>query len=116
MQLQVSAKGVGLTVATRSYVERRIRFALGRFLERVERVHVRLSDVNGPRGGVDKRCLIRTRLLGFPTVVVEQTDATLRAAIDRSAGRVGRTVARRLDRALMSMRDRTVGEPRRKDP
>ncbi len=116
MQLQVSAKDVGLTAATRSHVARRIRFALGRFVDRVERVHVRLTDVNGPRGGVDKRCLIRTWLFGLPTVVVEQTDATLHAAIDRSADRAGRTVARKLARSLMSMRDRTVGEPRRDEP
>ena len=51
MQLEVSANGVDLTEAIRGYVERRIRFALGSFAGRVERVYVRLADENGPKGG-----------------------------------------------------------------
>ncbi len=36
--------------------ERRVRRAIGRLARRVSRVAVRLFDVNGPRGGIDKAC------------------------------------------------------------
>ena len=116
MRIEMTARGVGLTAATRGHVERRLYFALGRFADRVSQVHVRLADVNGPKGGVDKSCRIRVRLFGLPTVVVEQMDSDLNAAIDRSADRIGRAVARKLDRALTSMRDRRTGEPTREEP
>lgn len=41
--------------ALRQYVERRLRFALGRFAHRLDQLQVRLEDVNGPRGGLDQR-------------------------------------------------------------
>ena len=59
---------------------------------------MRLSDINGPRGGEDKRCQLQVSLAGLPDVVVEDTEADLYFAIDRAADRVGRSVMRKLDR------------------
>ena len=116
MRLEISAKGLNLIDITRSHVERRIRFALGRFVGRVEGVHVRLADVNGSKGRVDKSCRIRVRLFGLPTVVVEEADTDPHAAIDRAADRVGRTVARKLEQALTSIRDGRASEPKGEEP
>ena len=66
---------------------------------RVRTISVRLSDVNGPRKGVDKRCLLRVRLAQGPQVVIEDVQSDLYAAIGRSADRASRTVARRLARS-----------------
>ena len=101
MQLELSANGVDLTVAIRDYVERRIRFALGRFAGRVERVYVRLADENGHKSGVGKMCRILVRLVEPESVVVvEQMDAEIRTAIECAADRIGPTVAWKLDRTL----------------
>lgn len=116
MQLEVSAKSVDLPDDTRRHVERRIHFALGRFVERVDRVHVRLVDENGPKGGVDKTCRVHVRLFGLPSVIVEQEDADLHAAIDRSADRVGRTVARKLGRARTFVRAERPGRLSGREP
>jgi len=59
---------------------------------------VRLSDINGPRGGLDKRCGIEIRLKGASAVAIEDTEADLYVAIDRAAERAGRTLDRRLAR------------------
>ena len=75
MQIDIRSRGFALTHALREYVERRLRFALVHAGDRVRRVAVRLTDVNGPRGGNDKRCRIQVTLNGFPTVVIEDTEA-----------------------------------------
>ncbi|MCK6546220.1 hypothetical protein L6R52_10255 [Myxococcota bacterium] len=66
---------------------------------------VRLGDVNGPRGGVDKVCRIEARLDRSRSVVVEEIgadqDAALARAADRLASSVARTFAR--DRELVAM-------------
>ena len=59
---------------------------------------MRLSDVNGPRGGVDKRCGIEVRLKGTSAIAIDDTEADLYVAIDRAAERTGRTLDRRLAR------------------
>ncbi len=98
MQINIRSRGFALTHALRDYAERRLQFALARVADRVRRVTVRLSDVNGPRGGIDKRCRIQVTLNGLADVVIEDTEADLYVAIDRAADRIGRTVVRRLAR------------------
>ena len=40
----------------RAYVRRKLGMKLGKFARSIERVSVRVEDVNGSRGGVDKAC------------------------------------------------------------
>lgn len=96
MQIVIQARGFPLTAALERHVHNRLGFALSRASGRVRRVHVRLSDLNGPRGGIDKRCLVETRLDGLPVVVVEDVQPDMYTAIDRATGRTARTLMRRL--------------------
>jgi ribosome-associated translation inhibitor RaiA len=98
MQMDIQSQGFVLTDGINDYVTKRLAFGLSHGNEAISRVNVRLSDINGPRGGTDKRCLIEVRLKGAPTLVIEDVEADLYVAIDRAAGRAGRTLARRLSR------------------
>jgi putative sigma-54 modulation protein len=98
MEVEIRIQGIDLAEAVRTYTARRIRFALGRFTSRVGRVVIRVFDVNGTRGGVDQCCHISAELLPSGKVVLEQTDAELFTAIDRSAERVGQAVRREIQR------------------
>ncbi len=52
-----------------------IREGLARFSDKITRVELHLSDVNGDRGGNDKRCVIEVRPNGLdPVVTTEQAD------------------------------------------
>ncbi len=87
----------GLPPALARLARRRLEFALGRFDNRVRSLAVHLTDVNGPRGGVDKKCLVTIRLdAPKPLIVIEDTDADAAVAIDRAADRAARAVARAL--------------------
>ena len=107
MQIKIQARSFSLTNALSSHIQRRLHFALTSSADRIQRVMVRLSDINGPRGGSDKRCHIQIVLEGMPDVVIEDTESDLYAAIGRAAGRAGRAVARRLRRR--QVRERTGG-------
>ena len=74
---------------------RRFDVALGRFHGRIRSVVIRVADLNGPRGGVDKRCRVTVQLTSPKrTLVIEDTDPDAAIAIDRVADRTVRTVAR----------------------
>jgi putative sigma-54 modulation protein len=101
MQVAMHVNDADLCEAFKSYVERRLRFALGRFGGRVGQVTVRV----GADGRAASRCRISTEVLPFGRVAVEESDPDLFAAIDRATGRIGRLFGRELERA----RDAKVG-------
>lgn len=98
MQIDIQALNLSLSASMRGHIERRLGFALSTHDDHILRVIVRLSDINGPRGGEDKCCQIQVVLPHLPDVVIEDTEAEMATAIDRAADRAGRTVARRLAR------------------
>jgi ribosomal subunit interface protein len=98
MLINIQTQGLELTEAIRDYTQKRLAYALSHGQQQIQRVQVRLIDVNGPRGGVDKRCQVDVRLKGLSSVVIEDIESDLYVAIDRAAERVGRTLARRLDK------------------
>ena len=100
MQIDIQSRGFSLTSALLGYSQRRVHSAMAYISGHVDRVVIRLSDVNGPRGGVDKCCRIQVALAGIPDVVVEDTEFNMYAAIDRAIDRARRTVVRKVDRQL----------------
>ena len=100
MRFSVSGDRVKVTTGLREYVDRRLYFALGRFGPAIDHVSVRVGDVNGPRGGVDKNCqiVIKLRASGSSLIAVDDSDEDLRAAVARASNRAGRTVARAIER------------------
>lgn len=99
MHIDIHTHGFSLTPGLREYVEKRLAYALSHGDDSITRLSVRLSDINGPRGGDDMRCLIEARLKQAPAVVIEDIQADLYVAIDRAAERAGRSLARRLARS-----------------
>jgi hypothetical protein len=77
---------------------------LAKFASSIERVTVRLSDANGPKGGRDQICQIKVVLSGLPSIVVQERDAAIQSATDRAintaALAVRRSVQRRRLKAL----------------
>src|SRR5690606_30873617 len=74
--------GAPITADDRDYVRQKLAARLAPFGKRVERASVRIEDVNGPRGGIDKRCRIKVVLSGVTSVTAEEQEAVLRIAID----------------------------------
>jgi hypothetical protein len=62
---------------TRTSIRRRLDRKLRKFARSIERVSVRLKDVNGPRGGVDHVCRIKVVLRNLSSIVYEKQDISL---------------------------------------
>ena len=72
MKPTIVAKGVKLSRRLREYVVRRLSLTLDRKHYSIQAMKVRISDQNGPKGGVDKHCQIHLTLPGLPNVVVTE--------------------------------------------
>ncbi len=98
MEIELRIQGTDLADAIRRYAARRIRLALGRFAPRVGRVVVRISDINGTRGGVDQCCQVSAELRPKGKLMLDQVDADLFSAIDRASERIGEAFRREIQR------------------
>lgn len=90
--------GVQLDRDHRDYIRQRLGMKLGKFATSIERVTVRVRDVNGPRGGVDHACRMKVVLEGLPTVVVEERSDSLEAAVNGALAGAERAVRRTIQR------------------
>jgi putative sigma-54 modulation protein len=101
MRIQISKRNLDVNDALRAHLERRLGFALGRFGDRIDLVHVRLSDISGHRGGPDWRCQLDVdlRALGVGAAIrVDDSDADLLTAVDAAVARASRSIARAVER------------------
>jgi len=98
MTVDIRAMNFELTDAIRDHALKRLDAVLTRFGDRVSAVAVRLGDVNGTRGGIDKRCHLEAALPGAAAVVVEHTDKDLYEAINQATGRLKRALGRQVGR------------------
>lgn len=86
---------------------RRLRFVTRRLAWLLQRASVMLSDVNGPRGGVDKQCQVELKTDGHGTVVITSVARDWRTAIDQALARAAQTLVRQWRRRQAPRR----GEP-----
>jgi hypothetical protein len=95
-------------------VERARSTALRRFARHaplLERIAIRFSDVNGPRGGVDLECRILATVSGMPSIIAEHRAAEAGDALRGAMGVLARTLRRRLRRAGRSAGKKRPARP-----
>jgi ribosome-associated translation inhibitor RaiA len=104
MNVSIRARHLGLSEPLQRYAERRLRFSIGSLRPRLADIELRLEDVNGPRGGIDKLCVIAAVLKPNGRIVVQATDSDAYSAIDRAASRARVALVRRLRRGREARR------------
>lgn len=87
--------GLELTDSLREFCEERIVRPLRRIYDREgPRLEIELSDDNGPKGGIDKRCRITFEMPHTRTINVVQNSDDIYRAVDLAASRFRRLVKR----------------------
>ena len=98
MQLRIIGLNGKIPENIREFVRRRVAFALARFESRVSHVTIRLADLNGPKGGLDKQCRMQAKLQPTGQVLAEVSDSQVESAIARAADRLSRGMRTELER------------------
>lgn len=98
LKIEARSQGFSLTPALAAYARQQVHHALGHRAERLRDVAVRLQDINGPRGGVDKECHVTARLRGGRTVIVRRRHEDLYVAVRDAAEVAGRRCDEYVDR------------------
>ncbi len=100
MKIQVNSdKSIEVDQALMQRVETTVSDVLDRFSDRLTRVEVHLSDVDGERSnGEDKRCLLEARPAGLDPVVVTNLSSTPLEAASGAADKMERLLDSRFGR------------------
>ncbi len=118
MKIRVRARDIASTQDLIPDTDRQLRRAMGRFARRISAIGVRLFDINGDRGGVDKACEVTVSLGRAGTVryraVASTAAAAMALAVSGIRGGVGRHLAvhRGSRRRLARRRRDLAGGPR----
>jgi putative sigma-54 modulation protein len=96
MQIDIRSSSLHLSNEHYERIANRARFAMARLGDQIRRIEVRLADINGPRGGIDKRCRVLVYLNRGEPMLVEAQGSQLAELIDRTFGRTGQAVRKRL--------------------
>jgi ribosomal subunit interface protein len=107
MELDIRGISMELTESIDTHVRNRLTKDLSHFAARVRKVTVRVSDVNGPRGGMDKRCHMEATATGVEDAHADEVDSDLYRAIDQASTRLRKHLTRLIDK------DRSRGLKRR---
>lgn len=112
MRTDVQARGFSLTEALRSAVEREVYDYAAQFSNRPRSLQVRLFDVNGTRGGLDKGCLAYAKMGGGHTVVVAtDIDSDMYRAIPAAFAKLARATRAALGRRRAKRRRPVLPAP-----
>lgn len=108
MKIAVRFRGIERSNALTEYVVQRVHFQLSRFNGAVSSVVVHVSDINGPRGGVDKRCQVTVRGPSLGSVTTEHLSGDAYSSVDMAIERAACAARRELERGRASRRGDTV--------
>lgn len=104
MKVEIRFRRLQRSEALKQYAVRRAHFALSRFNGEISSVGVTVGDVNGPKGGLDKRCQVTVRGPSIPPVRIESASADAYSSVDLAFERVGRLVGREIERTRLRSR------------
>jgi len=107
VKIRLVRKGVSVDQGLQRLIRVKLSFTLQRLAHRVRWVRILIEDTNGPRGGLDKRCVVSVGGDGFETRVVDVRDTGLHAAIADALQLAARSVVRALERG----RERVGAKP-----
>ena len=99
MLIMVHGNGFEMERTLRDDVQEKIELVLGRFQSQIGKVSVYLTDLNGPKKGVDKSIRLVIDIERQPVVVVEEKGEDWLALLEGISDRAAHTVARQIERS-----------------
>jgi len=97
---------VDLVNALRAYVERRLRFKLGRHAGHVRTLKCRLTEQDSITGSGAKLCLLAAKLVPSGEVIVVETNRDLYTAVSHAIERFKTALQRKIERERSRRRSR----------
>ena len=107
MQIHVRVRGLAASSDLHRHAVGRVEQELRRVAHEITHVVVRITDLNGPKGGLDKRCSIVVQGPRVRALSIGQLSADAFAAVHLAAERLARALRREI-RKTASIQQRAL--------
>ena len=104
MIVTIETRHVTLPAHADAEIAARLRKGFSRLAMRVARLKLTLKDINGPRGGKDKVCVLQAQLTDGGELVIEDRSERLRTALNGCLKRGRVALSREIKRRQMHRR------------
>jgi ribosome-associated translation inhibitor RaiA len=101
MRIWIKDKQKQIGSSATEHIMDKVEAAFSKFGQHVVSVDLIIEDVNGPRGGIDKKCQLLVNIRGMKSVVVSTKKASASRAIAKAIAKAKRTTNRKLKRRSM---------------
>ena len=108
---QISHAKIVLKESESLKISKTLRNSLDRFEYAIREALAILSDENGPKGGLDKKCKLRLRLAPRGLAFVSGTGATFIEAASNACEKVAEVVNRKIGKRRAGLRRKWQGDP-----
>jgi len=109
MNLDIRSVHLALESDAIDRIRERFEHSLDHFDRHILGGHIVLSDVNGPKGGADKHCMVRLHVRGSQEIVIEEEGVDLFSVAGRAAERLAVAVGHSVDKKRHGHVDRKPG-------
>ncbi len=93
--LNLCCDKIDLGSQLRTYIEQRVDQAIGKLKDKVNDIHLKIEDINGPdRKGLDKQAKLVVRWRNKQSLVIEDRDSKLGVLIHRIMDRLEASIER----------------------
>lgn len=99
MKIDIRSNNVQIGSAFKSRVKDKIRRLFLRSGSKIENVVISLSDVNGPKGGLDKQCKIQLKIDGAGSILTSSRHQSVYQAFAASMRKAGIALSRTQEKA-----------------
>jgi putative sigma-54 modulation protein len=82
MELAINASNIEMSKETISQIKEKSRKVFARISDYILAVKLTIEDVNGPKGGIDKKCVVVVHCYGMPTVVASNNQQSSVGAVN----------------------------------
>lgn len=106
MQILIRTNGFSLSSSLGNFIYNRAGVNFSRFGATIRKVEVYVADENGPKGGVDKTCVIKIKLDQSNEIVVKDVQDDLYIAIQRAVTRAKQALTKKRQKSKVFSRKR----------
>lgn len=98
MELAVNTLNIEMTHDAIARIKEKVRKVFSRVSDNIMAVKLTLDDVNGPKGGRDKKCMVIVHCHGMPSVVASNNQTSIAGAVNLALTKAHNGLVKRIKR------------------